>query len=56
METIYQYTGQVCSGYLAPALSHSEVTMDLFAEVGSELFGEGVGFIPATFFMMSTHT
>ena len=41
METIYQYTGQACSGYLALALSHSEVTMDLFAEVRSELFGEG---------------
>ncbi len=41
METIYQHTGQACSGYLAPALSHSEVTMDLFAEVGAELFGEG---------------
>ena len=43
METIYQHTGQACSGYLAPALSHSEVTMDLFAEVGAELFGEGGG-------------
>lgn len=34
MDTIYKHTGQTCAGYLAPALSHSEVTMDLFAEAG----------------------
>jgi|MDTC01.2.fsa_nt_gb peptidoglycan/xylan/chitin deacetylase (PgdA/CDA1 family) len=43
METIYKYTGQACSGYLAPALSHSEVTLDLFAELGAELFDVGGG-------------
>lgn len=32
--TIAQYTGQRCSGYLTPALTHSERTMDLFAEAG----------------------
>ncbi|MGK0371927.1 MAG: peptidoglycan/xylan/chitin deacetylase (PgdA/CDA1 family) [Glaciecola sp.] len=40
METIYKHTGQHCAGYLAPALSHSEQTLDLFAEVGTELFGK----------------
>jgi allantoinase len=39
METIHHHTGQACAGYLAPALSHSEVTIDLFAELGRELFG-----------------
>lgn len=43
METIYKHTGQPCSGYLAPALSHSEVTMDLFAELGVELFDQDGG-------------
>jgi allantoinase len=43
METIYQHTGQKCAGYLAPALSHSELTLDLFAEVGTELFGNDGG-------------
>ncbi|WP_371189339.1 polysaccharide deacetylase family protein [Thalassotalea maritima] len=43
MEAIYQHTGQMCAGYLAPALSHSELTIDLFAEVGSELFGDQAG-------------
>ena len=39
METIHRHTGQKCAGYLAPALSHSELTLDLFAEVGTELYG-----------------
>ncbi len=43
METIHQHTGQKCAGYLAPALSHSEETIDLFAEVGTELFGDEGG-------------
>ncbi|MFT5605293.1 MAG: allantoinase [Paracoccaceae bacterium] len=43
IETIYKHTGQKCAGYLAPALSHSELTLDLFAEVGSELFGDEAG-------------
>ncbi len=43
METIYKHTQQKCAGYLAPALSHSELTLDLFAEVGSELFGDQGG-------------
>jgi len=43
VETIYAATGQRCAGYLAPALSHSELTLDLFAEVCHELFGEGAG-------------
>ena len=43
METIYKHTGQKCAGYLAPALSHSELTLDLFAEVGTELFGDEGG-------------
>ncbi len=34
VNTIERHTGQKPSGYLAPALSHSEVTMDLFAEAG----------------------
>ncbi|MEM9530233.1 MAG: polysaccharide deacetylase family protein [Pseudomonadota bacterium] len=43
METIHKHTGQKCAGYLAPALSHSEETIDLFAEVGSELYGDEGG-------------
>ena len=43
METIYRHTDQKCAGYLAPALSHSDLTLDLFAEVGTELFGEQGG-------------
>jgi peptidoglycan/xylan/chitin deacetylase (PgdA/CDA1 family) len=43
MESIYKHTGQKCAGYLAPALSHSELTLDLFAEVGTELFGNEGG-------------
>ncbi|MDP7094466.1 MAG: polysaccharide deacetylase family protein, partial [Gammaproteobacteria bacterium] len=31
MNTIKEHTGQQCSGYLAPALTHTEITMDLFA-------------------------
>lgn len=34
MNTIERHTGQRPAGYLAPALSHSEVTLDLFAEAG----------------------
>jgi len=34
METIERATGTLPAGYLAPALSHSEVTIDLFAELG----------------------
>ena len=34
MALIAQHTGQHCDGYLAPALSHSESTIDLFAEAG----------------------
>jgi allantoinase len=34
METIRRHTGQHCAGYLAPALTHSDITMDLFAEAG----------------------
>lgn len=43
IETIYRHSGQKCAGYLAPALSHSEHTLNLFAEVGSELFGDEAG-------------
>ena len=50
METIFEATGQKCAGYLAPALSHSELTLDLFAEVGSELFGEEGGFYTCDLF------
>jgi len=32
--TIRRHTGQQCKGYLTPALTHSEHTMDLFAEAG----------------------
>lgn len=34
METIEKHAGKKPAGYLAPALSHSEVTVDLFAELG----------------------
>ncbi len=34
VETIRRHTGQQCAGYLAPALTHSEITLDLFAEAG----------------------
>jgi peptidoglycan/xylan/chitin deacetylase (PgdA/CDA1 family) len=34
MALIREHTGQRCDGYLAPALSHSELTIDLFAEAG----------------------
>lgn len=34
MDTIERHTGQRPAGYLAPALSHSEHTIDLFAEAG----------------------
>ena len=50
MESIHKHTGQQCAGYLAPALSHSELTMDLFAEVGTELFGDDGGFYTCDLF------
>ena len=50
MESIYKHTGQICAGYLAPALSHSEFTLDLFAEVGTELFGDEAGFYTCDLF------
>lgn len=50
MESIHKHTGQQCAGYLAPALSHSELTMDLFAEVGTELFGDAAGFYTCDLF------
>lgn len=34
VETIRKHTGQQCAGYLAPALTHTEITMDLFSEAG----------------------
>lgn len=34
MDTIERHTGSRPAGYLAPALSHSEQTIDLFAEAG----------------------
>lgn len=34
VDTIAEHTGQHCDGYLTPALTHSERTMDLFAEAG----------------------
>ena len=34
VDTIAKHTGKKPAGYLAPALSHSEVTIDLFAEAG----------------------
>ena len=42
IEAIMEKGGQACSGYLAPALSHSEHTLDLFAEVSTEIFGADV--------------
>jgi allantoinase len=50
IETIYKATGQKCAGYLAPALSHSELTLDLFAEVGTELFGNDAVFYTCDLF------
>ncbi|MGI2024538.1 polysaccharide deacetylase family protein [Shewanella glacialipiscicola] len=50
METIYRHTNQHCAGYLAPALSHSELTLDLFAEVGTEMFGNDAGFYTCDLF------
>jgi len=50
LDTIHYHTGQKCAGYLAPALSHSEFTLDLFAEVGSELFGDEGGFYSCDLF------
>lgn len=50
IESIYRHTGQKCAGYLAPALSHSEHTLDLFAEVGAELFGDEAGFYTCDLF------
>ena len=34
MELIREHTGEVCAGYLAPALTHTEHTLDLFSEAG----------------------
>lgn len=34
IETIRRHTGQDCAGYLAPALTHTEQTLDVFAEAG----------------------
>ena len=34
MRTIAKHTGQRCAGYLAPALTHTERTLDLFSEAG----------------------
>jgi len=34
VETILKHTGQQCAGYLAPALTHTERSLDLFAEAG----------------------
>lgn len=50
VESIYKHTQQKCAGYLAPALSHSDSTIDLFAEVGSELFGDEAGFYTCDLF------
>lgn len=50
MLSIHKHTGQKCAGYLAPALSHSEHTLDLFAEVGTELFGNEGGFYTCDLF------
>ena len=50
IETIYKHTQQKCAGYLAPALSHSELTIDLFAEVGTELFGEQAAYYTCDLF------
>jgi len=50
IESIYKHTKQKCAGYLAPALSHSDDTIDLFAEVGTELFGDEAGFYTCDLF------
>ena len=50
LESIFKHTGQQCAGYLAPALSHSEYTLDLFAEVSSEMFGDDGGFYSCDLF------
>ena len=50
MESILKHTGQKCAGYLAPALSHSELTFDLFSEVGTEMFGAEGGFYSCDLF------
>jgi len=50
MQSIHRHTGQHCAGYLAPALSHSELTLDLFAEVGTELAGDAAGFYTCDLF------
>jgi len=34
MRTIESHCQQPCSGYLAPALTHTELSLDLFAELG----------------------
>lgn len=34
MEMIRAHTGQQCAGYLAPALTHTEHSLDVFAELG----------------------
>jgi allantoinase len=34
VESIAKHTGQKCAGYLAPALTHTDDTIDLFAEAG----------------------
>lgn len=34
MALIAEHTGQHCDGYLAPALTHTESSLDLFAELG----------------------
>ncbi|EEB78617.1 hypothetical protein GPB2148_1515 [marine gamma proteobacterium HTCC2148] len=50
LSSIKKHTGQHCAGYLAPALSHSENTLDLFAEAGSELAGDEAGFYTCDLF------
>ncbi len=48
MHSIHRHTGQHCAGYLAPALSHSELTLDLFAEAGRSWPALPPASIPAT--------
>jgi allantoinase len=50
METIRKHTGQNCAGLLATALSHSDHTLDLFAEIGTELAGDDAGFYTCDLF------
>ncbi len=50
IDSIHNHTGQKCAGYLAPALSHSDFTLDLFAEVGTELYGDDAGFYSCDLF------